>query len=351
MHRIALAFALLLACFAAVAPASAQPQRVGVCLERVDANGSNQCSDISATNPFPVLGTFSASGFSPSVSGARGTPVSVTTSDSSGTLPTGAVVAVTNVGATNPMYCNVNGVAATTSDQYISANGGWFAFTIPATVTTLHCIATGGTTTANMVGGSGLATGTGGGSGGGGGGAITAADGAIVTLGAEADAACGSDTGTCTQMALIKRQLQTLTSTLTAVQAAVPAGTNNIGNVGLISQYPTGAVPITASNTGTTGATTATLAASASIKTYICGFSIRANATGATTNNSTITGTVTGTLNFSQWTAPLASGIGLTEQIFSPCIPSSAINTGIAVISGAPGSGGVVSVSAWGYQL
>lgn len=56
MHRIALAFALLLACLAAAAPASAQPQRVGVCLERVDANGSNQCSDISATNPFPVTG-------------------------------------------------------------------------------------------------------------------------------------------------------------------------------------------------------------------------------------------------------------------------------------------------------
>lgn len=202
--------------------------------------------------------------------------------------------------------------------------------------------------------------------GGGGGGAITAAasafaagalsagagvDGWDLTQGAKADAACGTDTGTCTEIALIKRQLQTLTSMLTAVQAAVPAGTNNIGNVGLISQYPTGAVPITISATGTTGATTATLAASALIKTYICGFSIRANATAAATANSTVTGTVTGTLNFTQWTAPLASGIGLTEQIFSPCIPSSAINTGIAVISAAPGTGGVVSVSAWGYQL
>jgi hypothetical protein len=56
-------------------------------------------------------------------------------------------------------------------------------------------------------------------------------------------------------------------------------------------------------------------------------------------------------MNFTQWTAPLASGIGLTEMIFNPCVPSSAINTGIAVISAAPGSGGVVSVSAWGYQL
>lgn len=131
---------------------------------------------------------------------------------------------------------------------------------------------------------------------------------------------------------------------------AVLSATNPIFQIPT-SQYPSGAVPITISATGTTGATTATLAASASIKTYICGFSIRANATAAATANSTVTGTVTGTLNFTQWTAPLASGIGLTEQVFMPCIPSSAINTGIAVISAAPGTGGVVSVTAWGYQL
>lgn len=115
--------------------------------------------------------------------------------------------------------------------------------------------------------------------------------------------------------------------------------------------YPPGATPITASATGTTAATTATLAANATKSTYICGFSIRANATAAATNNSTVTGTVTGTLNFTQWTAPLATGLGITEMIFSPCVISSAVNTGIAVISAAPGSGGVVSVTAWGFQL
>jgi hypothetical protein len=141
-----------------------------------------------------------------------------------------------------------------------------------------------------------------------------------------------------TSLATLHTDLTTLNTT-----AAAPAT--------LSSQYPFGAVPITASATGTTAATTATLAASASIHTYLCGFSIRANATAAATANSTVTGTVTATMNFTQWTAPLASGIGLTEMIFNPCVPSSAINTGIAVISAAPGSGGVVSVSAWGYQL
>jgi hypothetical protein len=111
-----------------------------------------------------------------------------------------------------------------------------------------------------------------------------------------------------------------------------------------------GGIPETASATGTTAATTATLATAAATTTYICGFSIRANATAAATGNATVTGTITGTLNFTQWTAPLASGLGVTEETFTPCIPASAVNTSIAVVSAAPGTGGVVSVSAWGYQ-
>jgi hypothetical protein len=111
-----------------------------------------------------------------------------------------------------------------------------------------------------------------------------------------------------------------------------------------------GGIPETASATGTTAATTATLATAAATTTYLCGFSIRANATAAATGNATVTGTITGTLNFTQWTAPNASGVGVTEEIFTPCIPASAVNTSIAVVSAAPGTGGVVSVSAWGYQ-
>lgn len=140
---------------------------------------------------------------------------------------------------------------------------------------------------------------------------------------------------------------------LNSSSQAVPVSSGQCSNpvVGSqSSQYPSGAVPITASAVGTTAATTATLAAAAGVKTYICGFSIRANATAAATANSTVTGTITGALNFTQWTAPVASGIGLTEERFNPCVPSSAVNTAIAVVSAAPGSGGVVSVSAWGYQ-
>ncbi len=124
-------------------------------------------------------------------------------------------------------------------------------------------------------------------------------------------------------------------------------GTTN--GVRSTNQYPSGATPITASATGTTAATTATLATGGSVTTYLCGFSIRANATAAVTGNATVTGTITGTLNFTQWTAPNASGLGITEMIFTPCVPASAVNTSIAVVSAAPGTGGVVSSTAWGY--
>ena len=133
--------------------------------------------------------------------------------------------------------------------------------------------------------------------------------------------------------------------------AGIPAGTNNIGNVGQISQYPNGATAITASATGTTAATTATLAGTSGKTTYICSYSIRANATAATTVTDTVTGVITATMSSILWVAPLASGLGVDEQIFSPCVPASGTNTGIAVVSGAPGSGGTVSVHATGYQL
>jgi hypothetical protein len=168
-------------------------------------------------------------------------------------------------------------------------------------------------------------------------------------LGTIGDAAWSSGNGTL--IALSKAIAAFASTTATNTGAAIPAGTNTIGNVGLTSQYPVGATAITASATGTTAATTATLAGTSGKTTYICGYSIRANATAATTVTDTITGVITATLSSILWVAPLASGIGVDEQIFSPCIPASATNTGIAIVSGAPGSGGTVSSKGWGYQL
>lgn len=175
LKRITLAIGLLLAPTAALAQSSVLPYYY---------NAGGTKVPVGSSNPLPISGSFSASlaPFTPGLSGARATPITVTVADSSGNLPTntGSVI-VYNVGA-NPMYCNVNGIAATVADQYISSAGGWFNFGVPAGTTTLHCIATGGSTTANAAGGTGLGAGTGGGSGGaGGGGAITAASGSYAS--------------------------------------------------------------------------------------------------------------------------------------------------------------------------
>jgi hypothetical protein len=139
---------------------------------------------------------------------------------------------------------------------------------------------------------------------------------------------------------------------LIAPIAAQLTHTVNIGAVDSISPYPATAVPITASpSNGTTGAIVATLTNVTAHTTYICGFSVRANATAATTVNIVVSGTISGSLNFLEWVAPAASGLGVSEQIFNPCIPASAVSTSIVVTTGAPGSGGATSASAWGYSL
>jgi hypothetical protein len=132
-----------------------------------------------------------------------------------------------------------------------------------------------------------------------------------------------------------------------AITSPIPAGTNAIGN--LVSQYPGGSTPITASTSGTTGAFSATLTGVTSGYTFLCGFSIRDNATAATTSAANITGIVGGTVYYLVWTAPLASGLGVSEEIYNPCRPSSATSTNIVINVPAPGSGGLSTLDAWGY--
>ncbi len=374
--RLTNSAALICAMLAMVYPVQAQGPSTGAVTTAAPTYGNGQTRPLSldTAGNLRVNASVSASigGFEPVTTG---TPIPVTTGGNTGTLPAGTLVAAFNTGTTNDAYCQL-GASATTSDILIPPKS-WFAFTVGA-ATQLTCITATSTTTVNMVGGSGLPTGANGslssvavtqgtspwivGQSSAGNlnatvvgtgtfavqAAATEADGANVTIGAIADAAATQgSTGT------VSAKLRTITAQLNTIatnQATLPAGTNTIGTVGQLP-YPVGATPITASATGTTAATAATLAKASSVTTYICGFSIRANATAAATGNSTVVGTITATLNFTQWTAPLASGIGITEMVFSPCVPSSTTNTDIVVTSAAPGSGGVVSVSAWGYRL
>jgi len=116
-----------------------------------------QWSQYSATNLLPVA----ASGFTPSASGATGTPLAVTGSSGTGTLPTGTLVILTNAGTTTA-YCAL-GATATTSSQPI-VGGGSFAFTV-GSATQFSCITASGTTTVNSLGGSGTPAFSGGGGG------------------------------------------------------------------------------------------------------------------------------------------------------------------------------------------
>ena len=232
MKKIILSLGLWLALLLSPQDAEAQSQR-NPCY--YNTSSSTGCISVSGTNPLPVSASVSVSGFAPATTG---TPISVTTGGVTGTLPAGTVVVATNVGTTNAAYCKL-GASATTSDQYISPNGGWFAFTVGA-ATQLTCITSTSTTTVNMTGGSGIATGTGGGSGGSGGGAVTTASGAVasgayssgsiasgamVDLGAQADAVCATATGTCSLIALQKYN--------NSVSPVLGAGSALIGDVNL----------------------------------------------------------------------------------------------------------------------
>lgn len=286
-------------------------------------------------------------------------------SSASTALPTGTSTRITNASSTATVSCTMATGAATGLVSNIVIPPLSSVSRVNGSFDHIACIDQTGSTGSNLVvleGGAGLGNDSGGGGGSSGGG-LSVLDNSSWTNNSSnftpnggvfndsATALSSGNQGTVRLNAHREMHVDcdTGNTLCAAIQAAIPAGTNLIGNVGQI--YPAGSTPITASATGTTAATTATLAANASLHTYICGFSIRANATAAATGNATVTGTVTGTLNFTQWTAPLASGLGVTEEIFTPCVISSAINTGLAVISAAPGSGGVVSVTAWGYQL
>lgn len=311
MNRIVTGVLFLLAL--SVAAAAQTPQLVRQCV-----GTSGNCVPVSATNPLPIDGTISASltGFEPSATGSRGAPLTVTTSDSTGTLPTGAVVIVSNVGTTNPMYCNVRGVAATVADQLITVNGGWFAFTIPAGITQLRCIATGGSTTANSLGGSGLPTGTGGGSGGGGGGAVTVADGADVTQGAIADAVVAAGAAG-TESAKLRR----LTTDMAAVLAAATTPLDN------------SSVAINVS----TATTTQLVAISASTLIYVTSFDVIAGGTGNITfvygtgaSCGTGTTSLTGPYNLTAQ-AGISKGAGIGTVLKVPAGNALCVTTSAAV--------------------
>lgn len=114
--------------------------------------------------------------------------------------------------------------------------------------------------------------------------------------------------------------------------------------------YPTAAVPVTISVTGTTSATVATLPAVAGKTTYLSGFSITSDATVGLAGTATVAGVISGTMSFIQGVGVAPAVADLTKT-FIPPIPASAVNTAIVLTSAAAGTSGNTAVTAWGFQL
>lgn len=110
---------------------------------------------------------------------------------------------------------------------------------------------------------------------------------------------------------------------------------------------------ITASATGAASAANTTLAAAAAKTTYITGFQITGGgATAASVINVTVTGTITGTMNYNI-PVPAGATLGITPLVvsFPVPVPASAVNTAIVVNVPSFGAGNTASaVSAQGFQ-
>jgi hypothetical protein len=119
--------------------------------------------------------------------------------------------------------------------------------------------------------------------------------------------------------------------------------------------YPPGAVPITGSASGTTGAIAASIPAVANKTAYICGFYYTgSNATAAQNGSVTVTGTIGGTMSFGYptlaiATPPIANTIPVDEA-FLPCVPATSVNVAITVNGPALGAGApLATAEVWGY--
>jgi len=172
------ALGLFLAVWAS--PALAQnPTTVKLCIP----TSATQCGAVTASNPLPVSGSFSATlaGFTPN--GNYGTLTATASTSASTALPAGTVVAFQNTSAVDVSCVLSAGAATATTNKLVVRAGATVYYTVGANVNTA-CINQSGVASNVVVlaGGEGLGTAFGGASSGsGGGGAVTMASGAVAS--------------------------------------------------------------------------------------------------------------------------------------------------------------------------
>jgi hypothetical protein len=107
--------------------------------------------------------------------------------------------------------------------------------------------------------------------------------------------------------------------------------------------------PITGNASGSVGAVVGTLANSATKFTYICGFNVQSIGGIASVGPITIAGLVGSSQVYQTGVNSTTTG-QVATQTFTPCIPSSAINTAITITTTADATATAVNVNSWGYQ-
>jgi hypothetical protein len=217
------------------------------------------------STPLVVSATVSASVTSLAPSGAAS--LAVTSSTGRVALPNAEASAlVCNAGSVT-VYYKLGTVAVTAATTDYPLLAGYCNGISVGVNTHIAAITSSGTSTLVLTQGTGLPVISGGGSGGGAGGAVTIADGADVAQGTTTDAACATDNGTCTELALIKRTNQRLTTLNTTLGTPLQAG----GNIGTVTAV-----------TSITNAVTVAQATAASLNATVVGtgtFAVQAAAT------------------------------------------------------------------------
>lgn len=113
--------------------------------------------------------------------------------------------------------------------------------------------------------------------------------------------------------------------------------------------YPAGATPIVAVGAGSTASVAAAIAGASGKTSYICGFQISSlggTATSGPVTMTNVSATMTFQLGVNSGTATATN----FTQTFSPCLPSTTVNTTITVATTANASGTAVDVQVWGYR-
>ena len=314
---------LIAAVLALATPALAQnPQTVKLCIP----TSGTACANVTATNPLPVTGSFSATlaGFTPN--GNYATLTATASSSASTALPAGTVVAFQNLSAIDVSCVLATGSATATTNKLIVRAGATVYYTVGSNVNTACINQTGSASNViGLAGGAGLGTAFGGASaGGGGGGAVTLAAGAVaagayvsgsVLAGAYASGAfaAGAMVDLLTMRGTVGAGTGAANSLLTGcIYNSTPITLSN-GQGAAVQCNASGYPTVVVSNTNANGQ--ATMANSSPVV-----IASNQSAIPVTMTSTTITGTIASNI-----TQVLGSAISATNGLFSNILQGNAV--------------------------